>query len=171
MKAKCPYYYKLEEVFTSRAGIKASTTSDELFGAGGDFPSDDDSSEDEHEAGADNSGLAAQTPAKRRSHSNSQSKKSSSSKKAKNGKANDGDTFEAVMIALAKDTLTRHRSKESEASKIVALAEDFKKLSDALGSKIKAAYACSEFVQFLDKNEKRELKRYIAEQQQSSDEE
>jgi hypothetical protein len=41
-------------------------------------------------------------------------------------------------------------------------------MSDALGSKIKAAYQCKEFVVLLDKREKKELKIYAKEQEEDS---
>ena len=53
----------------------------------------------------------------------------------------------------------------------VELATQFKSMSDALGSRIKAAYSVTEFHQFLDRDEKRELKSYAAAQSANSDEE
>jgi hypothetical protein len=46
--------------------------------------------------------------------------------------------------------------------------EQFKKMSDALGSKIKAAYQCKEFVVLLDEKERKELKKYAKEQEEES---
>ncbi len=40
------------------------------------------------------------------------------------------------------------------------MEENFKRMSDALGCKIKAAYNCDEFVQFLTKREKKDLAVY-----------
>ena len=147
MTNKCPFYYKLEEVFVSRAGIKATSTSDEVFDLSGD--GDDDESK----------AYAFKTPAKRAK----KVKAKSSGKKAKVA----DDEFEVVMTEFIKDTLHRNRVQNTTTAKAVALAEDFKRMSDALGSKIKAAYACKSFVQFLDKEEKRLLKEYVAEQESS----
>ena len=69
-----------------------------------------------------------------------------------------------ALAALAKDTLRRNRlndiGKNNVVNDIVILAEQFKRMSDALGSKIKAAYACKDFEQFLDREEKSQLKQY-----------
>ena len=69
-----------------------------------------------------------------------------------------------ALAALAKDTLCRNRlndiGKNNVVNDIVILAEQFKRMSDALGSKIKAANACKDFEQFLDREEKRQLQQY-----------
>ena len=66
-----------------------------------------------------------------------------------------------AVAALAKDTLCRNRlndiGKNRVVNNIVILAEQFKRMSDALGSKIKAANACKDFKQFIDWEEKRHL--------------
>ena len=46
--------------------------------------------------------------------------------------------------------------------------EKWRHASEAMGSRIKAAYACAEFEQFLERAEKKELKRYKKEQAASS---
>ena len=69
-----------------------------------------------------------------------------------------------ALTALAKDTLCRNRlndiGKNNVVNDIVILAEQFKRMSDALSSKIKAANACKDFEQFLDREEKRQLQQY-----------
>ena len=86
-----------------------------------------------------------------------------SNKKRKQGN-DDGSGLDHAHAALAKDTLRRNRSndigKNNVVNNIVILAEQFKRMSDALGSKIKAANACKEFEQFLDREEKRQLQQY-----------
>lgn len=77
------------------------------------------------------------------------------------------DDFETAMVSFLKDVSSRNRAQVTVASKTVALAEDFKRMADALGSRIKAAYACDAFVQFLDKSERKELKYYAADQESS----
>ena len=85
-----------------------------------------------------------------------------SNKKRKQG--NDVSGLDNALTALAKDTLRRNRlndiGKNNVVNDIVILAEQFKRMSDALGSKIKAANACKDFEQFLDREEKRQLQQY-----------
>lgn len=74
------------------------------------------------------------------------------------------------MTALVRDTIRRNKMREanvnSEAATIAELAEKFKRTSDALGSRIRAAYSCSTFEQFLDKEEKAALVAYKYEQEE-----
>ena len=69
-----------------------------------------------------------------------------------------------MPLPLAKDTLCRNRlndiGKNNVVNNIVILAEQFKRMSDALGSKIKAGNACKDFEQFLNREEKRQLQQY-----------
>ena len=58
------------------------------------------------------------------------------------------------------------KQKANNVAQKVELAEQMKRMSDALGSKIKAAYLCKEFEVLLDKKEKEELEEYAAEQEQ-----
>ena len=84
-------------------------------------------------------------------------------KKRKQGN-DDVSGLDNALAALAKDTLCRNRlndiGKNNVVNDIVILAEQFKRMSDALGSKIKAANACKDFEQFLDREEKRQLQQY-----------
>ena len=177
--AKCPFYYTLEDVFLSRAGIKATVTNDELFRDMNDFgPSDESENELQDQDSVielqdqDAVTPAKNRPAKRRSEKKSRNSSGSSSsggKKAKkkpHGKTG-GDDFESAMMSFVKDASARNKAQVTVASKTVALAEDFKRMTDALGSKIKAAYSCNVFVQFLDKDERKQLKYYIADQESS----
>ena len=102
------------------------------------------------------------------------SSSSSSGKKPKKNKKNTKlktrtheEDFETAIVGYLKDASSRNRAQVTVASKTVALAEDFKRMTDALGSKIKAAHACDAFVQFLDKKERKQLKYYAAEQASS----
>ena len=85
-----------------------------------------------------------------------------SNKKRKQG--NDVSGLGNALSALAKDTLCRNRlndiGKNNVVNDIVILAEQFKRMSDALGSKIKAGNACKDFEQFLNREEKRQLQQY-----------
>jgi hypothetical protein len=85
-----------------------------------------------------------------------QNTKSSAKKKV----TTETDGFNAFMLALAKDRLADRKKGFSQTACAVELAEQFRRMSDALGSKVKAAYNCAEFVQFLDKSERVELKKY-----------
>eukprot|EP00956_Cyclotella_meneghiniana_P045811 scaffold385712_cov106-Cyclotella_meneghiniana.AAC.1 len=70
------------------------------------------------------------------------------------------------------DKLDKSVDKEKSAvEKHVELAAQFKSMKDSLGGPIKAAYAMKEFEQFLDRDERRELKRYAATQAAPSSEE
>ena len=85
-----------------------------------------------------------------------QSRKSNVTKKV----STEIDGFNAFMLALAKDRLADSKKGVSHTECAVELAEQFRRLSDALGFTVKAAYNCEEFVQFLDKSERVELKKY-----------
>ena len=50
-----------------------------------------------------------------------------------------------------KTAMEKNNRQNTELVQKVELAENFKKMSEALGSKIKAAYQCKEFVVLLDK--------------------
>lgn len=82
----------------------------------------------------------------------------------------DTDGFNIVMIALAKDRLTKNKSGNLKTANAVQLAEQFHCMGDALGSAVKATYNCSDFIQFLDKSERRVLKRYKKEMGTSGNE-
>ena len=69
-------------------------------------------------------------------------------------KVSEIDGFNAFMLALAKDRLADSKKGVSHTACAVELAEQFRRMSDALGSTVKAAYNCAEFVQFLDKSER-----------------
>ena len=70
------------------------------------------------------------------------------------------------LATFAKNAIHRHRKIDLNHSinivvnNAVMLAErfKFKRMSDALGSKIEAAHACKEFEQYMDRDEKNKLK-------------
>lgn len=68
--------------------------------------------------------------------------------------------FNAFMLASAKDILAESKKMVSKTANAVELAEQFCQMSDALVSSVKAAYNCNDFVQFGDKSERGELRRY-----------
>ena len=53
------------------------------------------------------------------------------------------------MLTLAKDRLEDRKKTSSKTATTVLLAEQFRRMSDALGSTVKAAYNCEDFVRFL----------------------
>ena len=61
------------------------------------------------------------------------------------------DGFNAFMRTLAKDKPEDRKKTLSKTATTVLLTEEFRRLSDALGSSVKAAYSCEDFVRFLDK--------------------
>ena len=64
------------------------------------------------------------------------------------------------MQTLAKDRLEDRKKTLSKTATTVLLEEQLRRMSDALGSTVKAAYNCEDFVRFLDKKEMNELKKY-----------
>ena len=81
------------------------------------------------------------------------------SKKTMNTKTRDNnDGVESLFKKLINQKLKT--AEEDDLSKAVRLAEQYKQMYVALDSKIKAAYARKEFVQFLDSDEKFELEGY-----------
>jgi hypothetical protein len=65
--------------------------------------------------------------------------------------------------------LEERKNSCSKTATTVVLAEHFRRMSDALGSSVKAAYNCEDFVRFLDKKERKELKRYKKEMATEND--
>ena len=74
----------------------------------------------------------------------------------------------SMMIERNKVQKTEDTSKESkevkEAMRMTQLMNAFKEAKEAMGGPIRAAYQCPAFVRFLDKAERREFKKYKAEQ-------
>ena len=73
-------------------------------------------------------------------------------------------SLDHALASLTKHTLHENRQndigKNTVVNNIVILAEQFKRMSDALGSQIKAANASKGFEQFLDREEQRQLQQY-----------
>lgn len=177
----CPYYYELEEKFTCRACIQPMSTSADLFARHRETLQvhldedeyDDDEDEDCFSVnndsfsvsdGGDNQtpGVDNQTPeptkTKKRSESSSTKKKGKT--KAAKKVSTETDGFNAFMLTLAKDRLEDRKNTSSKTATTVVLAEQFRRMSDALGSTVKAAHNCEDFIRFLDKKEMKELKKY-----------
>ena len=74
----------------------------------------------------------------------------------------------SMMIERNKVQKTEDTSKESkevkEAMRMTQLMNAFKEAKEAMGGPIRAAYQCPAFERFLDKAERREFKKYKAEQ-------
>ena len=65
-----------------------------------------------------------------------------------------------MITSLCKSAMEKNNRQNTELVQKVGLAENYKKMSGALGSNIKAAYQCKEFVVCLDKKERKELTKY-----------
>ena len=78
------------------------------------------------------------------------------------------DQFNKFMKHLMDKNREQNRPENKEmeeALRSTKLMSAFKEAKEAMGCPVKAAYQCPSFVRFLDKAEKRELKRYAAEQE------
>ncbi len=160
----CPYYYELEEKFTCRACIQPMSTSADLFArhresvqvnTDDDNKCDNDLEDDgfsvindsfsTSEGGANNQTTEPMpTKAKKRSEPASTKKKGKT--KAAKKVSTEIDGFNAFMLTLAKDRLEERKNSCSKTATTVVLAEHFRRMSDALGSSVKAAYNCEDFV-------------------------
>jgi hypothetical protein len=189
VKEICPYYIDLEEKFFERAGIKPSATSDEIFRESDDdevFEVETYNGEETEEGKKSDSDVvndkdnnkdtestrnqAAVNGSKTYSHLLGSAKKSKGQPSAKRRKTNkesgEMNGFNALML------IARRKNAELEASQqtkndsgkkvdsIVHLMEKWKNALEAMGCPIKAAYACTDFEQFLDCNERKQLRRY-----------
>jgi hypothetical protein len=65
------------------------------------------------------------------------------------------DNVDYMIASLCKTAMEKNNRQNTELVQKVELPENFKKMSDAPGSKIKATYQCKEFVVLLDKKERR----------------
>ena len=84
------------------------------------------------------------------------------------------DQFNKFMKHLMEKEREQNRPENKEmeeALRSTKLMSAFKEAKEAMGCPVKAAYQCPSFVRFLDKAEKRELKRYAAEQDAEDSEE
>ena len=167
---KCQYYYDLEDKFTSRSGIAPKAFSKDI----GDWLVHSDSEECVVADGADEifddgaDDLSTPTPAKKRKSSEASGKKplrskvtslvSNTNKKRRNKSSGGDNEMEYLLKQAIKQKLKEPR--EDNVSKTLRLAEQFKAMTLALDSKVKAANACPEFVQFLDPQEKADLIEY-----------
>ena len=76
------------------------------------------------------------------------------------------DGFNALLMTitkrksaeLTKGTVTNKH--EDKVSKMFSLMSNWKSARESMGCPIKAAYSCPEFEQFLDRNERKQLRRY-----------
>lgn len=177
----CKYYYDLEEKFTSRAGICPKNTSDNLFTGSitlmnsgtldsedNDFAGTDDADQMDEEQG-ESEDKQPRTPAAASSRKKpAASNKSSNGKKKAKSSQHAADNIDYMIASLCKSAMEKNNRQNTEVAQKVELSEQFKKMSDALGSKIKAAYQCKEFTVLLDKKERKDLKKYAKEQEEES---
>ena len=147
----CPYYGQLIASFQDRASFDPGLTSDGLFEGAGDAVGDPNFEEGNEEEWDENE------------------RRSTSTKKKKKRK---GTVPNVPSLDQNMSTYLGKLSKNMDKTDVelqVELATQFKSMSDALGSRIKAAYSVDKFRQFLDRDEKRELKSYAAAQSGDSD--
>jgi hypothetical protein len=161
VKKYCKYYYDLEEKFVCRSAMVPKNTSDHLFG---NLGGDDDSLFD----GACGDEQEPSAAASRKKKSNTSSGRKG--KKAKSGQTAQ-DSIDFMIASLCKDAVEKNKRQNTKVVQMVELTENFRRMSDALGSKIKAAYQCKEFYVLLDKEEKKQLKQYAREQEEDSSDE
>ena len=191
VKKRCKYYYDLVDKFASRAGIVPKNTSANLFSTTtaanvdvGELHDEDNESLDDKDDPqfsssadppfADDQPVNQDSTTAPAAAASTGQKTSKSTRKSKKSKTNHPQTnsLEYLLTSIARGELEKQKkqSKDNSIAQKVELAEQFKRMSDALGgSKIKAAYHCKEFVVLLDKNEKAELKKYADEQESDSD--
>ena len=92
-------------------------------------------------------------------------------KKKKGGSFLSGSSLDQTMVTYIGKLSSKIDEGKNDIEKKVELAGQFKSMSDSLGGRIKAAYQMPAFRVFLDRDEKRELKRYAAAQEAPSDDE
>jgi hypothetical protein len=171
----CKYYYDLEEKFISRAGICPKITSGNLFDGNNTLEMDVLEESDNNNFGAGNdvegqcegedgldttaAGIEPCTTATATKYRKKPASSNTSKGKSKRAKSSvSTDNVHYMIASLCKTAMEKNNRQNTELVQKVELAENFKKMSEALGSKIKAAYQCKEFVVLLYKKEKKELK-------------
>jgi non-homologous end joining protein Ku len=86
---------------------------------------------------------------------------SKTSKKQKRSTFPESDGFNAMLMAIAQEkkavaeSNARHQKENAKVDKVVDLMEKWGRACEAMGSRIKAAYACSGLEQFLKRKEKK----------------
>lgn len=179
----CPYYFHLEDKFLARAGIKPSATSEELFDCSFDDDFCPDSTLDDVDdvdsecsarigdlnqkqsaAGmgeAENANSAATTVA----NSSKKKKQRTPTKRIAGRGSAEMDGLNALLMTIAKKksaelAATENNKTGDNVGKMVSLMTNWKSAREAMGCPIKAAYSCPEFEQFLDRKERKQLRRY-----------
>jgi hypothetical protein len=167
-----------------RAGIKPAATTDEIFHGSDDeieFNTLLDNEEIEEDKNSDNldEGDSDEFEKEQNASVSAGRKKRASKSKGSVGKGKsktprknktmvkENDGFSALLMSIArrKDAEMEAMSKHNNSSvkkidNMVHLMESWKTAREAMGCPIKAAYACSEFEQFLDRKEKKQLRKY-----------
>jgi hypothetical protein len=161
-------HYDLEEKFISREGIcpKNNNTlemniheenDNDDFGASNDIG---EQGEGEDGPNTTRAGIEPRTPATPYCKKPAASNKSSKGKSKRAKSSVSTNNVDYMIASLCKIAMEKNNRQNTKLVQKVELAENYEKMSDALGSKIKAAYQCKEFVVLLDKKEKMELKIY-----------
>jgi hypothetical protein len=165
-----------------RAGIKPAATTDEIFQESDgeiEFDSVQNNTEMEQDLNYDNEGDIDEFEKDKDTTVSAGQKKRASKSKGSRGrgesktprkdktavKENDGFSALLMSIARRKDAEMAAMSKKNNAGaqkidKMVHLMENWKTARESMGCPIKAAYACPVFEQFLDRKEKKQLRKY-----------
>jgi hypothetical protein len=149
----------LEEKFLSRASIKPTATSDEIFNSDSDsiFNHSDSNFSDDETA----DGNVSNTTNKRQKRSTKKTPTSSKKTKRNRKEQQTGNELESSLTRLISATLKRNeeldKAQKRSGAEIAALATNFKQTADALGGRVQAALAFNKFKMFLNNEEKREL--------------
>ena len=150
----------MEEKFLSRASIKPTATSDEIFNSDSDSSvfhhSDSNFSENET---ADRN--ASNTMNKRQKRSTKKTPTSGKKSKKNSSEQQTGNELEASLSQLIRASLKRNKdldkTQKRSGAGIAALATNFKQTADALGGRVQAALAFDKFKMFCNNKEKQEL--------------
>jgi hypothetical protein len=169
VKSRCLFYYELEEKFLSRASIKPTATSDEIFNSDseGSVFHHSDSKYSENETVDRNT---SSTTNRRQKRTTQQTPTSSRKTKKNRNEQHSGNELESSLSQLISATLKRYtelaKTQKRSGAEIAALATNFKQTADALGGRVQAALAFDKFKMFLNHDEKRELQELKEEQEE-----
>ena len=163
----------------SRAGMVPVARSDQLFHKSSDSNHEqilgrENRSEEDEETRLELCGPDDESSAPARSSTKKKQPQNKTRRLARRVLYPEDDQFNKFMKHLIDKNREQNRPENKEmeeALRSTKLMSAFKEAKEAMGCPVKAAYQCPSFVRFLDKAEKRELKRYAAEQEAEESEE
>lgn len=151
------------ESFQDRASFNPAATSDSIFETAAGI--------DEAAAGIDEAAYLEEGANSDWEQADRRSSTKKKKKKKKGGSVLSGSSLDQMMGTYIGKLSSKMDEGKNDVEKKVELAGQFKSMSDSLGGRIKAAYMVPAFRDFLDRDEKRELKSYAASQEAPSDDE